>query len=74
MQNIEFAQIEVQVVEGLKQGNQALEALHKVETTVIYRGTMVALIECGDTQLQFLCTVPISLLIKPFILLVRVFK
>ena len=73
MQNIEFAQIEVQVVEGLKQGNQALEALHKVET-VIYRGTMVALIECGDTQLQFLCTVPISLLIKPFIRLVRVFK
>ena len=28
--NIEFTQIEVKVVEGLKQGNQALEQLHKV--------------------------------------------
>ena len=28
--NIEFTQIEVKVVEGLKQGNEALEQLHKV--------------------------------------------
>ena len=27
---IEFTQIEVKVVEGLKQGNEALEQLHKV--------------------------------------------
>ena len=28
--NVEFTQIEVKVVEGLKQGNEALEQLHKV--------------------------------------------
>ena len=28
--NIEFTQIEVKVVEGLKQGNEALNQLHKV--------------------------------------------
>jgi charged multivesicular body protein 6 len=30
VQNIEFAQIEVQVVQGLKEGNEALQALHKI--------------------------------------------
>ena len=28
--NIEFTQIEMKVVEGLKQGNECLEAMHKV--------------------------------------------
>ena len=30
VENIEFAQIEMKVVEGLKQGNECLEQLHKV--------------------------------------------
>lgn len=36
--NIEFTQIEVKVVEGLKQGNEALNQLHKVCTCVLYEG------------------------------------
>ena len=30
MQDIEFAQVEIQVVEGLKGGNEALDALHQI--------------------------------------------
>ena len=31
--NIEFAQIEIKVAEGLKQGNECLETMHKVSST-----------------------------------------
>ena len=30
VENIEFTQVEVKVVEGLKQGNECLEQMHKV--------------------------------------------
>ena len=30
VENIEFTQIEMKVVEGLKQGNECLEQMHKV--------------------------------------------
>lgn len=30
VENIEFAQIEMKVVEGLKTGNQCLEEMHKI--------------------------------------------
>ena len=30
VETIEYTQIEIQVVEGLKEGNECLEAMHKV--------------------------------------------
>ena len=30
METLEYTQVEMQVVEGLKQGNESLEAMHKV--------------------------------------------
>ena len=36
MQDLEFAQIQMKVVEGLKQGNEALEKMHEVQQQFMY--------------------------------------
>lgn len=52
VENIEFTQIEMKVVEGLKQGNECLEEMHKVCFTPA--AVNVVLILCSQTQLAVL--------------------
>ncbi len=56
VETLEYTQVELQVVEGLKQGNESLEAMHKV-SIIIYNG--VSLIRSYMCKDNFIIRTPL---------------